>query len=252
LLTREEAKARREEVRQEADFYGAMDGASKFIRGDAIAGILILLVTLVGGLAIGMAQHGMSLADASQTYVLLAIGDGLVSQIPGLLVSSSVALLITRASRAQDMGKAVAGQVFGHHRALAIASTILVLVGLVPGMPNLAFLSLGAILGYGAWALRKREREAEAAASAPAEAASPEAGPTAERGGDGLDPVDPLGLEVGYRLIPLVDKAQGGELMARIKAVRRKLTQSIGFLIPPVHIRDNLELAPNAYSVLVH
>src|SRR5690606_1191054 len=182
LLTREEAKARREEVRQEADFYGAMDGASKFIRGDAIAGILILLVTLVGGLVIGMAQHGMSLADASQTYVLLAIGDGLVSQIPGLLVSSSVALLITRASRAQDMGKAVAGQVFGHHRALAIASTILVLVGLVPGMPNLAFLSLGAILGYGAWALRKREREAEAAASAPAEAASPEAGPTAELG----------------------------------------------------------------------
>ena len=252
LLTREEAKARREEVRQEADFYGAMDGASKFIRGDAIAGILILLVTLVGGLVIGMAQHGMSLADASQTYVLLAIGDGLVSQIPGLLVSSSVALLITRASRAQDMGKAVAGQVFGHHRALAIASTILVLVGLVPGMPNLAFLSLGAILGYGAWALRKREREAEAAASAPAEAASPEAGPTAELGWDALDPVDPLGLEVGYRLIPLVDKAQGGELMARIKAVRRKLTQSIGFLIPPVHIRDNLELAPNAYSVLVH
>ncbi len=252
LLTREEAKARRDEVRQEADFYGAMDGASKFIRGDAIAGILILLVTLVGGLAIGMAQHGMSLADASSTYVLLAIGDGLVSQIPGLLVSSAVALLITRASHAQDMGKAVAGQVFGHHRALTIAATILIMVGLVPGMPNLAFLSLGAILGYGAWALRKREREAEAASSAPAQAAAPDKSPTAELGWDALDPVDPLGLEVGYRLIPLVDKAQGGELMARIKAVRRKLTQGIGFLIPPVHIRDNLELPPNAYSVLVH
>ena len=252
LLTREEAKERREEVRQEADFYGAMDGASKFIRGDAIAGILILLVTLVGGLAIGMLQHGMSFSDAGSTYVLLAIGDGLVSQIPGLLVSSSVALLITRASRSQDMGKAVAGQVFGHQRALAIAATILTMVGLVPGMPNIAFLGLGAITGYGAWLLRKREREAEAASRSRAQLPSPEKSAAAELDWDALDPVDPLGLEVGYRLIPLVDKAQGGELMARIKAVRRKLTQNIGFLIPPMHIRDNLELSPNAYSVLVH
>ncbi len=252
LLTRDEAKARRDEVRQEADFYGAMDGASKFIRGDAIAGILILLVTLVGGLAIGILQHDMSMSDAGSTYVLLAIGDGLVSQIPGLLISSAVALLITRASRSQDMGQAVAGQVFGHYRALSIAASILLMVGLVPGMPNLAFLSLGGITGYTAWAVRRRALREEAGERPQAALAPPEQGPMAELGWDALDPIDPLGLEVGYRLIPLVDKDQGGELMARIKAVRRKLTQGIGFLIPPVHIRDNLELPPTAYTVLVH
>ncbi|UNK43951.1 flagellar biosynthesis protein FlhA [Luteimonas sp. S4-F44] len=253
LLTREEAKARREEVRQEADFYGAMDGASKFIRGDAIAGILILFVTIVGGLAIGMLQHGMPFGDAAATYTLLSIGDGLVSQLPALLVSSAVALLVTRASRAQDMGGAVTGQVFGQYRALAIAAVILLVVGLVPGMPNLAFLSLAAVVGYGAWTMRNRSLAAERAAAAPdAALPAPEQTTNAELGWDDLRPVDPLGLEVGYRLIPLVDKAQGGELMARIKAVRRKLTQDIGFLIPPVHIRDNLELAPTAYRLLVH
>lgn len=252
LLTRDEAKARRDEVRQEADFYGAMDGASKFIRGDAIAGILILLVTMIGGLAIGVLQHGMSAADAASTYTLLSIGDGLVSQIPALLVSSAVALLVTRASRAQDLGGAVGGQVFGQHRALAIAATILLLVGLVPGMPNLAFLSLAAIVGYAAWALRRRSLGAEAGERADAALPAPDQAAAAEIGWDDLRPADPLGLEVGYRLIPLVDTAQGGELMARIKAVRRKLTQDIGFLIPPVHIRDNLELAPAAYRLLVH
>ncbi|QCU72557.1 flagellar biosynthesis protein FlhA [Luteimonas yindakuii] len=253
LLTREEAKARREEVRQEADFYGAMDGASKFIRGDAIAGILILFVTVIGGLAIGVLQHGMPAGEAAATYTLLSIGDGLVSQIPALLVSSAVALLVTRASRSQDMGGAVTGQVFGQHKALTIAAAILLVVGLVPGMPNLAFLSLAALVGYGAWYMRKREAEAAIAAANPDPALpSPEQAATAELGWDDLRPVDPLGLEVGYRLIPLVDKAQGGELMARIKAVRRKLTQDIGFLIPPVHIRDNLELAPTAYRLLVH
>ena len=253
LLTREEAKARREEVRQEADFYGAMDGASKFIRGDAIAGLLILFVTVIGGLAIGVLQHGMGAGDAAATYTLLSIGDGLVSQIPALLVSSAVALLVTRASRSQDMGGAVTGQVFGQYKALTIAASILLVVGLVPGMPNLAFLSLAAVVGYAAWHMRKRSIEAEQAAANPDPALpSPEQAATAELGWDDLRPVDPLGLEVGYRLIPLVDKAQGGELMARIKAVRRKLTQDIGFLIPPVHIRDNLELAPTAYRLLVH
>jgi len=252
ILSRDEAKARRDEVRQEADFYGAMDDASKFVRGDAIAAILIMLVTLVGGLAIGMLQHGMSLSEAGSTYVLLTIGDGLVAQIPGLLISSSVALLITRASRSQDMGSAVAEQVFGHHRALGIAATILLIVGLVPGMPSFAFLSLAAITGYAAWSIRRRVQEAEASERADAALPPPGQPATAELGWDDLDPVDPLGLEVGYRLIPLVDTAQGGELMARIKAVRRKLTQGIGFLIPPVHIRDNLELAPNAYAVQVH
>lgn len=253
LLTRDEAKARREEVRQEADFYGAMDGANKFIRGDAIAGILIMFVTIIGGLMIGVLQHDLKVADAASIYTLLSIGDGLVSQIPALLVSSAVALLVTRASRKQDMGGAVNGQVFGQHKALTIAASILLVVGLVPGMPNLAFLSLAAIVGYAAWAMRKRSLAAEREAAQPdAGQPSPEQAASAELGWDDLRPVDPLGLEVGYRLIPLVDKAQGGELMARIKAVRRKLTQDVGFLIPPVHIRDNLELSPTSYRLLVH
>ncbi|GAB3049304.1 flagellar biosynthesis protein FlhA [Stenotrophomonas tumulicola] len=259
LLTREEAKLRREEVREEADFYGAMDGSSKFIRGDAIAGILILFINLIGGLAVGMLQHDMAFGDAAATYTLLSIGDGLVAQLPALLVSSAVAMLVTRASRSQDMSQAMMGQVFGQHRALAIAATILGVVGLVPGMPNLAFLTLAAILGYIAWKMWKKSQLAEAqAAAAPTTPALDALGrpaapaPTAELTWDELRPVDPLGLEVGYRLIPLVDAAQGGELMARIKGVRRKLTQDIGFLVPSVHIRDNLELPPTGYRLLVH
>lgn len=260
LLTREEAKLRREEVREEADFYGAMDGASKFIRGDAIAGILILFINMLGGLAVGVLQHDMAFGDAAATYTLLSIGDGLVAQLPALLVSSAVAMLVTRASRAQDMSEAMMGQVFGQYRALAIAAGIIGLVGLVPGMPNLAFLSLAAILGFLAWKLWKREqanasRQAASAGNDDAALAglSPSApSPMAELSWDELRPVDPLGLEVGYRLIPLVDKSQGGELMARIKGVRRKLTQDLGFLIPPVHIRDNLELPATAYRLLIH
>ena len=256
LLTREEAKARREEVREEADFYGAMDGANKFIRGDAIAAILILFINLIGGLAVGMLQHNMSFIDAASTYTLLSIGDGLVAQLPALLVSSSVALLVTRASRAQDMRGAMISQVFGQHRALAVAAAILGLVGLVPGMPNVAFLTLGLILGVIAWKMYKRSLvvapTGEAATDPKAAAAATAAAASAELSWDELRPIDPLGLEVGYRLIPLVDKNQGGELMARIKGVRRKLTQDIGFLVPPVHIRDNLELSANAYRLLVH
>jgi len=259
LLTREEAKARREEVREEADFYGAMDGASKFIRGDAIAGILILFINMLGGLAVGVLQHGMPFGDAAATYTLLSIGDGLVAQLPALLISSAVAMLVTRASRSQDMAQAMTGQVFGQYRALAITAGILGLVGLVPGMPNVAFLTLAAILGFIAWKLyRKSLAPAADPAAAAAEAGPlnalgrPAAAPTAELSWDELRPVDPLGLEVGYRLIPLVDANQGGELMARIKGVRRKLTQDVGFLIPSVHIRDNLELPANGYRVLVH
>ncbi|WP_420883685.1 flagellar biosynthesis protein FlhA [Isoptericola jiangsuensis] len=259
LLTREEAKARREEVREEADFYGAMDGASKFIRGDAIAGILILFINMLGGLAVGVVQHGMPFGDAAATYTLLSIGDGLVAQLPALLISSAVAMLVTRASRSQDMAQAMTGQVFGQYRALAITAGIIGLVGLVPGMPNVAFLTLAAILGFIAWKLyRKSQAPAVDPAAAAAEAGPlnalgrPAAAPTAELSWDELRPVDPLGLEVGYRLIPLVDANQGGELMARIKGVRRKLTQDVGFLIPSVHIRDNLELPANGYRVLVH
>ena len=253
LLTREEAKARREEVREEADFYGSMDGASKFIRGDAIAGILILFINMIGGMAVGMLQHGMPFAQAASTYTLLSIGDGLVAQLPALLVSSAVAMLVTRASRSQDMGGAMVGQVFGQHKALAVAAGILGLVGLVPGMPNVAFLTLALILGLLGWKMWKRSLVLEQSKHDPAQpAAVAAAQATAELGWDELRPIDPLSLEVGYRLIPLVDKAQGGELMARIKGVRRKLTQDIGFLIPPVHIRDNLELPANAYRLLVH
>jgi len=251
LLTREEARARREEVREEADFYGAMDGASKFIRGDAIAGILILFVTLIGGLVVGVLQHGMAASEAAQTYTLLSIGDGLVSQLPALLVSSAVALLVTRASKAQDMGRAVLGQAFGQFRALGIAAAVLGVVGLVPGMPHLAFLGLAVLLGAGAWMLYRQQRDPARGEDEPATLSTPgSAAP--DLGWDDLAPVDPLELEVGYRLIALVDVNQGGELMARIKGIRRKLTQEIGFLIPPVHIRDNLELPATGYRLLVH
>ncbi len=259
LLTREEAKLRREEVREEADFYGAMDGASKFIRGDAIAGILILFINMLGGLAVGVLQHGMPFGDAAATYTLLSIGDGLVAQLPALLVSSAVAMLVTRASRSQDMSQAMMGQAFGQYRALAITAAILGVVGLVPGMPNVAFLTLSAILGFIAWKVWKKQQAPATADAAPVDPNAPVIGlpggipsPTAELTWDELRPVDPLGLEVGYRLIPLVDKNQGGELMARIKGVRRKLTHDIGFLIPSVHIRDNLELGATAYRLLIH
>ncbi|WP_223495040.1 flagellar biosynthesis protein FlhA [Stenotrophomonas indicatrix] len=259
LLTREEAKLRREEVREEADFYGAMDGASKFIRGDAIAGILILFINMLGGLAVGVLQHGMPFGDAAATYTLLSIGDGLVAQLPALLVSSAVAMLVTRASRSQDMAQAMTGQVFGQYRALAITAGILGVVGLVPGMPNVAFLTLAAILGFIAWKVYRKGLVPAQADTAAGDANALNAlgrpavpAPTAELSWDELRPVDPLGLEVGYRLISLVDSNQGGELMPRIKGVRRKLTQDVGFLIPSVHIRDNLELPANGYRVLVH
>ena len=256
ILTREEAKARREEVREEADFYGSMDGAGKFIRGDAIAGLLILFINILGGFAIGVMQHGLSAGDAAETYILLAIGDGLVAQLPALLVSTAVAVIVTRVSRSQDMGNAMFGQVFGQYRALAVTAGIIGLVGLVPGMPNVAFLTFAAGLGYLAWMLYQRE-QAEQARVADAEARklmatqAPGAAP-AELSWDEVRPVDALGLEVGFRLIPLVDKAQGGDLMARIKAIRRKQTQDLGFLVPAVHIRDNLDLPPNQYRVVIH
>ena len=250
LLSREDARARREEVREEADFYGSMDGASKFVRGDAIAGLLILVINLVGGILIGLLQHDMAFGDSAQTYTLLAIGDGLVAQLPALLISTAAAMLVTRATREQDMGPAVRKQVFGQKRALIVAAVLMGLVGIVPGMPNLPFRVLAAVLGYAAWRLHKRgatdarvEDEAAELASAPT---------TAELSWDEVRPVEPLGLEVGYKLIALVDKSQGGELLARLKGVRRKLTQDLGFLIPAVHVRDNLELAPGQYRILVH
>ncbi|MFC0677060.1 flagellar biosynthesis protein FlhA [Lysobacter korlensis] len=256
VLTREEAKARREEVREEADFYGSMDGANKFVRGDAIAGLLILAINLIGGIIIGIAQHGMGFGEAAKVYSLLAIGDGLVAQLPALLVSTAVAMLVTRATREQEMGKAVGTQVFGQQRALIVTAAVLGLIGIVPGMPNVPFLLFAAAFGYAAWKLNQREKAALLAAAnaeaAPGNGLSPIPSPQAELSWDEVRPVEPLGLEVGYKLIAMVDKNQGGELLARLKGVRRKLTQDLGFLIPAVHVRDNLELAPGQYRVLVH
>ncbi|MFD0738977.1 flagellar biosynthesis protein FlhA [Lysobacter koreensis] len=251
LLTREDAKARRQEVREEADFYGSMDGASKFVRGDAIAGILILVINLVGGVLIGMLSHDMAFGDAAKTYTMLAIGDGLVAQLPALLVAVATAMLVTRSTGEQEMGAAVSTQMFGQQRALTVAALLMGLIGVVPGMPNIPFLILAGILGFAAWKLRQR---AELAAQNPEPVAAANAAPSphAELSWDEIRPVEPLALEVGYKLIALVDKAQGGELLARLKGVRRKLTQDVGFLIPAVHVRDNLELAPGQYRVLVH
>ncbi|MDZ4349078.1 MAG: flagellar biosynthesis protein FlhA [Xanthomonadaceae bacterium] len=251
LLTREEAKDRRQEVREEADFYGSMDGASKFVRGDAIAGILILFINIFGGLGIGTLQHGMAFGDAARVYVLLTIGDGLVAQIPGLLISTAVAVLVTRVSRAQNMGAAMASQVFAQDKALTVGAGLLIAIGLVPGMPNVAFLGLGAVLAVAAWRLRRRARASDE--SAVLESQTTDISPqTAELSWDDLTPVDALGLEVGYRLVPLVDRKNGGELLSRIKGIRKKLTLELGFLVPQVHIRDNLELAPSHYRILIH
>ncbi len=259
LLTQEEARARREEVTTEANFHGAMDGASKFVRGDAIAGILILFINIIGGLAIGISQHGLSLAQAMQNYSLLTIGDGLVAQIPSLLLSTAAAILVTRVSATQDVGSQVASQLLTNPRALMLTAGVMALLGLVPGMPNLAFLLLAAGLGYAAWVSHKRAREPEllpasAVAGAAGGAPLPVEGAAENRelSWDDVQPVDVIGLEVGYRLIPLVDRSQDGQLMTRIKGVRKKLSQELGFLIQPVHIRDNLDLGPTAYRISLH
>jgi flagellar biosynthesis protein FlhA len=251
IITQAEAIVRRQEVREEADFYGAMDGASKFVRGDAIAGILIVFINLFGGTIIGAAQHGMSLADAGRTYALLTIGDGLVAQIPALLLSVAVAILVTRVSRPHDMSQQIMTQVLGQPKALGVTSGILTLLGIIPGMPNTVFLGMAAACAFGAYRLGKRKASDQAAAAAPAAAAA--AVPTEQRelSWDDVEPVDLIGLEVGYRLIPLVDRNQGGELMARIKGVRKKLSEELGFLVQAVHIRDNLELGPNSYRITI-
>ncbi|WP_455385734.1 flagellar biosynthesis protein FlhA [Acidihalobacter prosperus] len=247
IITQDEARVRREEVGREADFYGSMDGASKFVRGDAVAGIIILFVNIIGGLVIGMVQHAMSLSQATHNYVLLTIGDGLVAQIPSLLLATATAIIVTRVSSAQDMGEQVVAQLFGSPRALFITAGVLGLLGMVPGMPNVVFLGLASILAVGGFLIMRRRQQAEAAEAEPAEA--PTEPQQRELSWDDVAPVDIVGLEVGYRLIPLVDKSQGGVLMTRIKGVRRKLSQELGFLVHPVHIRDNLDLSPNAYRI---
>jgi flagellar biosynthesis protein FlhA len=248
-LTRDEAKARREELREETDFYGAMDGASKFVRGDAIAGILILAVNLIGGFAIGMMSHGLSAGEAGSRYTLLTIGDGLVAQIPALLLATAVAILVTRLSRSQAMGASVRGQLFGDPRALLVTGGLLMALGFVPGMPNLVFLLLGGVALGSAWLIQRR-RAATAGEAEQAEAAT-ETGEPRDISWEDMAPADALALEIGYRLVPLADDKAGGELMGRIRGVRRRLSDELGFLVPQVHVRDNLSMEPAQYRILI-
>jgi len=252
LIDQEEAKQRREEVTNEADFYGSMDGASKFVRGDAIAGILITLINIIGGFLIGVIQHDLTAAESAQTFILLTIGDGLAAQIPALLLSAAAGILVTRENNQQEVGGQFNQQLFSKTKIMSIAASIMAIIGIVPGMPHIAFLSFAAILGGIVWFRQKKqstelvkveEEEQQALAS------QEETQETRELSWDDVMPVDAIGLEVGYRLIPMVDRQQGGQLMTRIKGVRKKLSQDLGFLVPPVHIRDNLDLPPNVYRI---
>ncbi|WP_221799041.1 flagellar biosynthesis protein FlhA [Oceanobacter mangrovi] len=278
LIDADSARTRRAEVAAEADFYGSMDGASKFVKGDAVAGILILLINVIGGFAIGMGQHALSFGNAVEVYTLLAIGDGLVAQIPSLLLSVATAIMVTRNGSDEDMGTQVVGQMFSSAKALGVSSGLMFLMGVIPGMPHVVFLGAAAISGGLAYAIRyKKEGGQLGDAVVKRLGGQPKAAPKAlagpagkggaleapkekaeqairqlevkELGWDDVEPVDRVGLEVGYRLIPLVDKHQNGQLLSRIKGVRRKLSQDLGFLMPSVHIRDNLDLLPNQYRI---
>ncbi|WP_437884320.1 flagellar biosynthesis protein FlhA [Pseudomonas sp. LRF_L74] len=254
LIDQTEAKRRRVEVAQEADFYGSMDGASKFVRGDAIAGLLILFINLLGGMAIGILQHGLSFSEAGRIYSLLTIGDGLVAQIPSLLLSTAAAIMVTRVSSAEDMGQQVNRQMFASPKALAVSAAIMVAMGLVPGMPHVPFIGLGLAAAAGAYWIWHKKNQAKIQVEEETQRQqellpAQKAQEIKELGWDDVMPVDMVGLEVGYRLIPLVDRNQGGQLLARIKGVRKKLSQEMGFLMPSVHIRDNLDLLPNAYRL---
>ena len=270
LIDQEQAKDRREEIAKDAEFYGSMDGASKFVRGDAVAGLMILVINLLGGLAIGIMQHDLEFSDAMQKYSLLTIGDGLVAQIPSLLLSTAAAIMVTRVSTTQDMSEQIFSQMFSSPRSLSIAAGILFIMGSVPGMPHMAFLGLASLAGAGAYYIWHKQNRgqveegvvrpgkpmggassggAPGAPSADGQAIAPPQTETKELGWDDVLTVDVVGLEVGYRLIPLVDKSQGGQLLGRIKGVRKKLSQELGFLMPSVHIRDNLDLMPNVYRI---
>ena len=255
LIGEDEARRRRKEIADEADFYGSMDGASKFVRGDAIAGILILLINMVGGMLIGVMDHDMTAGGAAKAYVMLTIGDGLVAQIPALVISIAAGLVVSRVGNDGDVGGQVIGQLFGDPRVLGISAGIMGLMGMIPGMPNFVFLLIAAGLGYLAWrgvqkAASPKVKEAadkKAAEQAAAQSVTPPE--QQEAAWTDVVPVDTLGLEVGYRLIPLVDRGQDGELLKRIRGLRKKFAAEIGFLTAPVHIRDNLELKPNGYRI---
>jgi len=252
LITQEQAQARRIDVTSEADFYGSMDGASKFVRGDAVAGIVILFINLIGGFAIGMGQHDLSFSDAIEVYTLLTLGDGLVAQIPSLLLSTATAIIVTRVSGdKEDMAQQVQTQMFTNPKALGMTAVIVGVFGVIPGMPNLAFLTFSGIAGAGAYLIHRKSQQKPAAEAALSEATEETEEKSPELSWDDVQNVDILGLEVGYRLIPMVDQAQSGQLLERVKGVRRKVSQELGFLVPPVHIRDNLDLKPNQYRIML-
>jgi flagellar biosynthesis protein FlhA len=250
FIDSDEARKRRVEITAEADFYGSMDGASKFVKGDAMAGLFIMLINIVGGLFIGMIQHDLAFTSAIEIYTLLTIGDGLVAQIPSLLLSVATAIIVTRENDSQEMNVELQNQL-GNRRALIITSVVLFVMGIVPGMPHLAFLGFSFLVGaftyYQYWLEQKQKEQPKELSKQPEQNLPPTE--VKELSWDDVQHVDTIGLEVGYRLIPLVDKSQGGELLTRIKGVRKKLSQELGFLIPPVHIRDNLDLSPNNYTI---
>ncbi len=246
LITDHEARRRRAEIEQEANFYGSMDGASKFVRGDAVAGIIIVFVNVIGGLVIGVLQQGMAVADAARNYTLLTVGDGLVTQVPALIVSTAAGILVTRSAASADLGEEVKDQLFMQPRVIATAAIMLFVFALIPGMPKVSFFIVSAIVAFFAFRIinsikkaKEQEKIEQEAAPAPVETV------------DTIAPLDALGLEVGYGLIPLVDSAQGGELLHRIKALRQQLAQEMGFIVPAIHIRDNLKLKPDEYNVLL-
>ncbi|MFN9749395.1 MAG: flagellar biosynthesis protein FlhA [Burkholderiales bacterium] len=248
LINEKEAKQRRQEVAEEAEFFGSMDGASKFVRGDAMAGLLILFINIIGGFIIGVAQHSLSASQAASIYILLAVGDALVAQIPALLISVAAAMVVSRVGKEQDVGQQITAQVFNSPRSLAITAGVIGLLGFIPGMPHFVFLLISGAFGSAAYWLNNRQRQAR---SAPTPSQQPVAEPNAEASWDDLLPVDTLAMEVGYRLISLVDRHREGDLLARIKGVRKKFAQDVGFLPPPVHIRDNLELRPSLYRIML-
>jgi len=251
LIGEQEAKQRRTEVTQEADFYGSMDGASKFVRGDAIAGILIMVINIIGGLLVGVVQHGMDLGHAGETYTLLTIGDGLVAQIPALVISTAAGVIVTRVGTDQDVGEQMVTQLFKNPRVLMLSGGVIGLFGLVPGMPNLVFLLFTAALLGLAWWLRGREMQPKKPAEASSLVKTQETPATVEASWTDVQLEDSLGMEVGYRLIPMVDHLQNGELLGRIRSIRKKVAQEVGFLPPVVHIRDNMELPPARYRILM-
>ncbi|MFZ2853547.1 MAG: flagellar biosynthesis protein FlhA [Rhodocyclaceae bacterium] len=248
LIGEDEARRRRKEVSQEADFFGSMDGASKFVRGDAVAGIMIMLINVVGGLIVGVLQHNLDIATAAKVYTLLTIGDGLVAQIPALIISIAAGMVVTRVGDDQDISAQFTAQLFSNPRVIGLTAAIVGFLGLIPGMPNFVFITLASALGVLAWKLDQRKHDV---APLPVSVAPVPAPETQEASWADVVPLDVLGLEVGYRLIPLVDKAQDGELLRRIRGIRKKFAQEVGFLVSPVHIRDNLELKPNAYRILL-